>query len=70
MSVFFEVIYGIFVVGGVVVFVNYRLKFDDIIYILIYVDVECVFVDEEFMYLLDDFKVKYFNIYLLVDFVS
>jgi acyl-CoA synthetase (AMP-forming)/AMP-acid ligase II len=67
---FLEAIYGIPAAGGVVVPVNYRLKPDDITYILTYADVECVLVDEEFMHLLDDLKAKHPNIHLLVDLVS
>jgi acyl-CoA synthetase (AMP-forming)/AMP-acid ligase II len=64
---FLEAIYAIPAAGGVVVPVNYRLKPDDITYILTYADVDCVLVDDEFVPLLDDLRAKHPNIPLLVD---
>lgn len=67
---FLEAIYGIPAAGGVIVPVNYRLKPDDITYILGHAEVDCVLVDEEFIGLLDDFRSKYPRVSLLVDSVS
>lgn len=67
---FLEAIYAIPAAGGVVVPVNYRLKPDDITYILTYADVDCVLVDDEFVSLLDDLRAKHPDIPLLVDQVS
>jgi acyl-CoA synthetase (AMP-forming)/AMP-acid ligase II len=67
---FLEAIYAIPAAGGASVPVNYRLKPEDITYILDFGDVDCVLVDKEFLPLLDDFKAKFPEIPLLVDFVS
>lgn len=67
---FLEAIYGIPAAGGVIVPVNYRLKPDDITYILGHADVDCVLVDDEFIGLLDDFRSKHPRVSLLVDLVG
>ncbi|KAH7170375.1 hypothetical protein EDB81DRAFT_752894 [Dactylonectria macrodidyma] len=64
---FLESIYGIVAAGGVVVPVNYRLKQDDIDYILDYAEVDCIIVDNEFVGLLDQYKGKHANVPLIID---
>ncbi|KAH6998672.1 hypothetical protein BKA56DRAFT_469390 [Ilyonectria sp. MPI-CAGE-AT-0026] len=64
---FLESIYGIVAAGGVVVPVNYRLKQDDIDYILDYAEVDCIIVDNEFVGLLDQYREKHANVPFIVD---
>jgi acyl-CoA synthetase (AMP-forming)/AMP-acid ligase II len=67
---FLEAIYGIPAAGGVIVPVNYRLKPDDIAYILGFADVDCVLVDDEYKHLLGDFQAQFPKVPLLTDLVS
>ncbi|KAI0603303.1 hypothetical protein F4775DRAFT_533070 [Biscogniauxia sp. FL1348] len=64
---FLESIFGIVAAGGVIVPVNYRLKSDDITYILNLAEVDCVIVDQEYVRLLDDFKKSHPRVPLVVD---
>ncbi|KAI5928737.1 hypothetical protein F4810DRAFT_717297 [Camillea tinctor] len=64
---FLESIFGIAAAGGVLVPVNYRLKPDDITYILDFAEVDCVIVDQEYEQLLDDFKKSHPQVPLVVD---
>ncbi|KAI1638875.1 hypothetical protein F4809DRAFT_222814 [Biscogniauxia mediterranea] len=64
---FLESIFGIVAAGGVLVPVNYRLKSDDITYILNFAEVDCVIVDHEYVRLLDDFKKSHPHVPLVVD---
>jgi acyl-CoA synthetase (AMP-forming)/AMP-acid ligase II len=53
---FLESIYGIVAAGAVIVPVNYRLKEEDVRYILEFAGVQCVIVDWEFEGLLGRFR--------------
>jgi acyl-CoA synthetase (AMP-forming)/AMP-acid ligase II len=64
---FLECIFGIAAAGGVNASVNYRLKPEDIEYILDHAEVELVVVDEEFLPLLDTFRKKHPNVPFLID---
>ncbi|KAI1501278.1 hypothetical protein F5X99DRAFT_418650 [Biscogniauxia marginata] len=64
---FLESIFGIAAAGGVLVPVNYRLKPDDVTYILNYAEVDCIIVDQEYVRLLDDFKKSRPDVPLIVD---
>ncbi|KAI2626537.1 acetyl-CoA synthetase-like protein [Hypoxylon sp. NC1633] len=64
---FLESIFGIVAAGGVIVPVNYRLKADDITYILDFAEVDSIIVDHEYVPLLDDFKKTHPHVPLIVD---
>ncbi|RDA87962.1 hypothetical protein CP532_3455 [Ophiocordyceps camponoti-leonardi (nom. inval.)] len=64
---FLEAIYGIVAAGGVVVPVNYRLKEEDIAYILDFADVDCVVVDYEFRHLLESYSASHPAVSIIVD---
>jgi len=66
---FLESIFGVNAAGGVIVPVNYRLKAEDVSYILGWADVECVVVDREFVGLLESFRTEHPNVPLIVDLV-
>ncbi|KAK3898659.1 hypothetical protein C8A05DRAFT_37743 [Staphylotrichum tortipilum] len=53
---FLESVYGIVAAGGVIVPVNYRLKEEDVRYILGFAEVDCVVVDKEFEGLVEEFR--------------
>ncbi|PSK60155.1 hypothetical protein B9Z65_1053 [Elsinoe australis] len=64
---FFESIFGIAAAGAINVAVNYRLKKDDISYILDFAEVDLIIVDAEFVPLLDGFRKEHPHVPLLVD---
>jgi acyl-CoA synthetase (AMP-forming)/AMP-acid ligase II len=64
-----ESIYGIVAAGGVIVPVNYRLKEEDVRYILEFAGVQCVIVDREFEGLLGRFREGSKGVEVLVDLV-
>lgn len=64
---FLEAIYGVVAAGAVVVPVNYRLKEEDVAYILDFAEVDCIIVDHEFVGLLDEYKRTHPDVPLLVD---
>lgn len=64
---FLESIFGIGASGGINVAVNYRLKKEDITYILDFAKVDSVIVDVEYISLLDDFKTLHPNIPIIID---
>ncbi|KAL8370471.1 hypothetical protein RB595_000714 [Gaeumannomyces hyphopodioides] len=65
---FLETIFGVGAVpGAVLVPVNYRLKPEDVSYILGFADVDCVVVDAEFVDLLSHFRVEHPAVHLIVD---
>ncbi|RDA91404.1 hypothetical protein CP533_6891 [Ophiocordyceps camponoti-saundersi (nom. inval.)] len=64
---FLEAIYAIVAAGGVIVPVNYRLKEQDIDYILDFADVDCVIVDYEFRHLVDSFSASHPAVPIIVD---
>ncbi|RCI11471.1 hypothetical protein L249_7197 [Ophiocordyceps polyrhachis-furcata BCC 54312] len=64
---FLEAIYGIVAAGGVIVPVNYRLKQEDIAYILDFADVDCVIVDYEFRNLVDSYSAAHPAVPIIVD---
>ncbi|KAI1345916.1 2-succinylbenzoate-CoA ligase [Xylaria sp. FL0043] len=64
---FLESIFGVVAAGGVLVPVNYRLKSDDVSYILEFAEVDSIVVDQEYLSLLDDFKKNHPNVRLIVD---
>ena len=61
-----ESIFGVVAAGGATVPVNYRLKEEDISYILGFGEVECVIVDEEYVGLLGAFRRDHPKIPLIV----
>ena len=61
-----EAIFGVVAAGGATVPVNYRLKEEDISYILGFGEVECVIVDEEYVELLGAFRRDHPKIPLIV----
>ncbi|KAI0395356.1 AMP-binding domain-containing protein [Xylariaceae sp. FL0594] len=65
---FLESIFGIVASGGVLVPVNYRLKPDDVTYIMDFVEVDSIIVDKEFISLLDDFRTSHPQVRIIVDF--
>lgn len=67
---FLECIYGIAAAAGVIVPVNYRLKEDDVAYILDFAEVDLVVVDQEFEELLGAFRKLRPGVRVLVDTVS
>lgn len=67
---FLESIFGIVAGGAVIVPVNYRLKDDDISYILDFAEVDLVLVDWEFEGLLAAFKTLRPGVKIVVDTVS
>lgn len=67
---FLESVYGIVAAGGVIVPVNYRLKEEDVGYILEFAEVECVVVDKEFEGLLEGFRRRKSGVEIIVDLVS
>ncbi|ROW12593.1 hypothetical protein VMCG_00155 [Cytospora schulzeri] len=64
---FLESVYGIVAGGAVIVPVNYRLKEDDVRYILEFSDVETVIVDWELVGLLATFRKTRPNVKIVVD---
>lgn len=64
---FLESIFGIAAAGAVNVGVNYRLKHEEIAYILAHSGVEAVIVDLEFLPLLDSFRKANPRIHVIVD---
>ncbi|KAI0118913.1 AMP-binding domain-containing protein [Nemania sp. FL0031] len=64
---FLESIFGIIAAGAVLVPVNYRLKPDDVTYILDFAGVDSIIVDKEYLSLLDDFKKSHPNVHFIVD---
>lgn len=64
---FLESIFGIAAAGAVNVAVNYRLKHEDITYILEHADTEAIIVDAEFLPLLDGFRQANPEIPLITD---
>ncbi|KIW01093.1 uncharacterized protein PV09_07380 [Verruconis gallopava] len=64
---FLEAVFGTSAAGAVNVAVNYRLKPDDVSYIMQHSDVEMVIVDVEYLPLLDDFKLAKPSIPIVVD---
>ncbi|KJZ74064.1 hypothetical protein HIM_06513 [Hirsutella minnesotensis 3608] len=64
---FLESIYGIVAGGGVIVPANYRLKEHDIAYIFEYAEVDCIIVDDEFLGLLGEYKLRHPKVPLIVD---
>ncbi|KAI1144385.1 AMP-binding enzyme [Hypoxylon sp. FL0543] len=64
---FLESIFGIVAAGAVIVPVNYRLKPDDITYILDFSEVDSIIVDKEYLSLLDGFKKSHPHVHLIVD---
>ncbi|OJD14981.1 hypothetical protein AJ78_04736 [Emergomyces pasteurianus Ep9510] len=64
---FLESIFAIAAAGAVNVAVNYRLKPEDIAYILNHSEVEAIIVDKEFVPLLNDFKKLNSHIPLIID---
>ncbi|KAL2201557.1 hypothetical protein P885DRAFT_27111 [Corynascus similis CBS 632.67] len=64
---FLESIYGVVAAGGVLVPVNYRLKEEDVRYILEFAEVDCVIVDKEFEGLLGGFRRGRPEVKVLVD---
>lgn len=67
---FLESIYGIVAGGAVIVPVNYRLKEDDVTYMLDLAEVDLVLVDWEFVGLLDGFRRARPGVRIVVDTVS
>lgn len=67
---FLESIYGIVAAGGVMVPVNYRLKEEDVRYILEFAEVDCVVVDAEFEGLLGGFRKAKPGVEVIVDLVG
>lgn len=64
---FLESIFGIAAAGAVNVAVNYRLKPDDIGYILDHAEVDGVIVDSEFVHLIDDFRKNHPGVSIIID---
>ncbi|KAI9737506.1 MAG: hypothetical protein M1834_009661 [Cirrosporium novae-zelandiae] len=64
---FLESIFGIAAAGAVNISVNYRLKPEDISYILAHSDVEVIIVDAEFEHLLDNFRKERPQIHIIID---
>ncbi|EGX96830.1 AMP-binding domain protein [Cordyceps militaris CM01] len=64
---FLESLYGIVAAGGVIVPVNYRLKPDDIAYILEFAEVDSIIVDDEFAELLSSYRSKHSKVPIIVD---
>ncbi|PSR75485.1 AMP-binding enzyme [Coniella lustricola] len=64
---FLESIYGIVAGGAVVVPVNYRLREDDVRYILEFAEVDLVLADWEFVGLLDGFRAAHRGVPVVVD---
>ncbi|KAL8361840.1 hypothetical protein RB601_007582 [Gaeumannomyces tritici] len=65
---FLETIFGVGAVpGAVLVPVNYRLKPEDVSYILGFADVDCVVVDAEFVDLLSHFRSEHPGVRFIVD---
>ncbi|KAK3301913.1 uncharacterized protein B0T15DRAFT_286421 [Chaetomium strumarium] len=64
---FLESIYGIASAGAVIVPVNYRLKQEDVAYILAFAEVDAVVVDQEFEGLLEGFRRSYPSVEVIVD---
>ncbi|KAK2807368.1 hypothetical protein FQN51_003194 [Onygenales sp. PD_10] len=64
---FLESIFGIAAAGAVNVSVNYRLKPEDIAYILDHSEVEAIIVDQEYVHLLDEFRRGHPHIPLIID---
>lgn len=67
---FLESIYGVVAAGAVIVPVNYRLKEDDITYMLDLAEVDIVLVDWEFEALLGSFRRTRPGVKIVVDTVS
>ncbi|KLU87887.1 AMP-binding domain-containing protein [Magnaporthiopsis poae ATCC 64411] len=65
---FLETIFGVGAVpGAVIVPVNYRLKPEDVSYILGFAEVDCVMVDAEFVDLLAQFRSEHPAVHVIVD---
>ncbi|KAK4153747.1 hypothetical protein C8A00DRAFT_15069 [Chaetomidium leptoderma] len=64
---FLETVYGVVAAGGVLVPVNYRLKEEDVRFILEFAEVDCVIVDAEFEGLLGGFRRGRPGVEVLVD---
>ncbi|KAK2737283.1 hypothetical protein FQN55_001209 [Onygenales sp. PD_40] len=64
---FLESIFGIAAAGAVNVSVNYRLKPEDIAYILDHSEAEAIIVDQEYVHLLDEFRRGHPHIPLIID---
>ncbi|CAG8984125.1 hypothetical protein HYALB_00006227 [Hymenoscyphus albidus] len=64
---FLECVFGVGAGGGVCVPVNYRLKTEDISYILDFAEVDIIIVDDEFTPLLDDYKKSHPHVPVIVD---
>ncbi|KAH6661350.1 AMP-binding enzyme [Truncatella angustata] len=64
---FLESIFGVAAAGAVLVPVNYRLKPDDITYILDFAEVDSIIVDQEYISLLDEFKKAHPGVKIIID---
>lgn len=67
---FLESIFGVVAGGAVIVPVNYRLKEEDVKYILEFSEVELILADWEFVGLLDGFRETHGGVKVVVDTVS
>jgi hypothetical protein len=67
---FLESVYGIVAAGAVIVPVNYRLKEEDVRYILEFAEVDCVVVDREYEGLLGGFRWGREGVEVVVDLVG
>ncbi|KAI9887531.1 MAG: Acyl-CoA synthetase member 3, mitochondrial [Watsoniomyces obsoletus] len=64
---FLESIFGIAAAGAINVAVNYRLKPDDIEYILDHAEVDTIIIDAEFIPLIEEYSEKHPHIRVIVD---
>ncbi|KAK3939934.1 AMP-binding domain protein [Diplogelasinospora grovesii] len=64
---FLESIFGIVAAGGVMVPVNYRLKSDDISYIMNFGEVDSIIADAEYVHLLDAFRKEHPTVPIIID---
>ncbi|GAB1320744.1 hypothetical protein MFIFM68171_10954 [Madurella fahalii] len=64
---FLEAIYGIVAAGGVMVPANYRLKPEDIAYIMDFAEVDSIIVDAEYEGLLDAYRKTHPDVPIIVD---
>jgi acyl-CoA synthetase (AMP-forming)/AMP-acid ligase II len=67
---FLEAIYGIAAAGGVMVPVNYRLKPEDIAYIMDFAEVDSIIADAEYEALLDMYRKTHPSVPVIVDLVG
>lgn len=67
---FLEAIYGIVAAGGVMVPANYRLKPEDIAYIMDFAEVDAIIVDAEYEALLDAYRKTRPSVPIIVDLVG